>query len=146
MFCKFCGKEFTRKSNSQKYCSDKCKSEAKKLQDKQNSKNRYMNLKKNAPVLTGKCGCCGKEFIKRHGNQKYCSKKCAETVILFQNANAANKYYHHVKKLRGGDTVWGLGSGSLGQHRHDEFESEYNVVEKELQRLGLKERTGIIGF
>lgn len=137
MFCKFCGKEFTKKSNSQKYCSDRCKSEAKKLQDKQNSKNRYRKLKKKAPVLTGKCGCCGKEFIKRHGNQKYCSKKCAETIILFQNANAANKHYHHVKKLRGGDSVWGLGSGSLGPHMHEDWQVEIEKIENEMKRLRL---------
>ena len=40
-----------------------------------------------------------------------------------------------MKKLRGGDTVWGLGSGSLGPHMHDDWQVEMEKVKNEKRRL-----------
>lgn len=135
MKCKYCGKEFIKKSNSQKYCSLQCSAAAKKVQDKQNSKERYRALNQEKHLLTATCEYCGEPFIKRHGNQKYCSKECSENKRLEQNADAAMRYYHHTKKQRGGDKVWGLGTGGLGQHKHDDWEVELQKVQNEMKRL-----------
>lgn len=135
MICKYCGEHFTKKNNSQKYCSESCKIAAKKLQDSYNSRKTYMRNKSKKTLITATCEYCGKEFIKSHGNQKYCSKRCSENKNRELNADAANKYYHHVKKLRGGDTVWGLGSGSLGPHMHDDWQIEIEKVKNEMRRL-----------
>lgn len=138
MKCKVCGREFVKKSNSQKYCSESCKNKAKKLQDSTNSKNRYIQQKENKPIIIATCKYCGSQFIKTHGNQKYCSKTCSENKNRELNADAANKHYHHVKKLRGGDTVWGLGSGSLGPHAHKDWDVELEKIQNEMHRRGLK--------
>ena len=137
MKCKYCGKEFSKNHNSQKYCSESCKIKAKKLQDSNNSKKRYTLIKENKEKITAVCEYCGKQFIKQHGNQKYCSKICSENKNRELNADAANKHYHHVKKVRGGDKVWGLGSGSLGPHRHEDWKVEYEKIENEIRRLKL---------
>lgn len=135
--CNICGREFVKTSNSQKYCSDDCKARAKKLQDRHNSRRTYILNKISKPSITATCEYCGREFIKTHGNQKYCSEICSENKNRELNADAANKYYHHNKKLRGGDKVWGLGSGSLGPHRHEDSDLELEKVQNEMRRLGL---------
>ena len=137
MICKICGREFTKTSNSQKYCSDSCKAKAKKLQDSYNSRKTYILKKIRKPLEIGTCEYCGEEFVKTHGNQKYCSEVCAENKNRELNADAANKYYHHTKKLRGGDKCWGLGSGSLGPHRHEDCNMELEKIQNEMRRLGL---------
>lgn len=136
--CSLCGKSFVKKWNSQKYCSTDCACKAKKLQDKHNSRKRYIQEKQKHEKITATCEYCGEQFIKQHGNQKYCSKTCSENKNRELNADAANKHYHHVKKLRGGDTVWGLGSGSLGPHAHKDIEVELEKVQNEMYRMGLK--------
>lgn len=88
------------------------------------------------PKITAKCEYCGKEFIKSHGNQKYCSEKCKKNRKLEQDADASLKYYHTHKK-RGGDKVWGLGSGGLGPHMHDDFDVEKEKISREKRRLRL---------
>lgn len=137
MKCKFCGKEFVKQHNSQKYCSEECSHEAKKLQDAVNSKKTYTRKKKNKREIRATCEYCGKQFIKHHGNQKYCSKTCADNKNRELNNDAANKHYHNVKKLRGGDKVWGLGSGSLGPHCHQDHLLEHQKIQNELRRLKL---------
>lgn len=137
MKCPICGRVFVKKSNSQKYCCESCKTKAKKLQDSHNSHMRYRRNKSKKPKIRGVCEYCGGEFIKQHGNQKYCSKSCSENKNRELNADAANKHYHHVKKLRGGDTVWGLGSGSLGAHMHSDWQVEREKIENEMRRLRL---------
>lgn len=135
--CKFCGNDFVKQHNSQKYCCVECAAEAKKIQDTINSKKTYIRNKKNKQVITATCEYCGEEFIKTHGNQKYCSKKCSENKNRELNNDAANKYYHHVKKQRGGDKAWGLGSGSLGPHCHSDHLLEHQKIQNELRRLKL---------
>ena len=135
--CKYCGKEFVKKSNSQKYCCEECQLEAKKLQDKYNSHKRYKANKLQNKTIIGICSYCKKPFIKRHGNQKYCSKSCSDKRKMEQDCDAALRYYYHVRKKRGGDKAWGLGTGSLGPHMHEDFETEKLKVENELKRRGL---------
>lgn len=59
--CLMCGKEFLKKCNSQKYCSEECR-----LKDYYKKKN---------PEKEIICECCGKTFI-THCKKKYCSEKC----------------------------------------------------------------------
>ena len=137
MKCKYCGSYFERTNNSQKYCSDDCKTKAKKLFDKYHNYMKYRARKRNKPRIIATCQYCGKEFVKTHGNKKYCSATCSANKKLEQGADASLKYYHHTKKLRGGDKVWGLGTGGLGAHMHDDFDVEREKIENEMRRLRL---------
>ena len=62
LICPICGKEFTKESNAQKYCSAKCRRAA-------NRKPKVMELKK------FKCNWCGTEFLAER-RKKYCCKAC----------------------------------------------------------------------
>ena len=135
-FCKLCGREFVKTSNSQKYCCDECRVEAKKLQNKVNSRKSYILSLKNKARKIGICEYCKKPFIKSHGNQKYCSNECTYHKRLEQNSDARMKSYHRHKK-RGGDKFYGVGSGGLGPHMNDDPEIEYSKIQKEKQRLKL---------
>lgn len=136
MKCKICGSEFVKTSNSQKYCSESCKMEAKKLQDSHNSHKTYIRNKSKKPNITATCEYCGKQFIKTHGNQKYCSKTCSDNKNRELNADARMRWYHRNKK-RGGDKIYGLGSGGLGPHKQKDFTIEHEKIENELRRLKL---------
>jgi hypothetical protein len=137
MLCKFCGSEFEKAYPNQRYCCDECRVEAKKRQDQYNSRRRYTLRQQQQEPEEGVCEYCGKSFIKQHGNQKYCSKTCSDNKNRETNADSANRHYHHVKKLRGGDTVWGLGSGRLGPHRYEDYDLELEKIQKEFIRLNL---------
>jgi len=135
--CEICGQEFEKSNNKQKYCSDSCKLIAKKRQD-----NHYYesitkpHIQENKPLVTAKCEYCGEEFVKHHGNQIYCSYICAYYKKLEQNADSRMKSYHKNKK-RGGDKFWGLGTGGLGPHHHEDWDVEFQKITNEMARLRL---------
>lgn len=62
--CKFCGKEFQRKSYVQMYCSEDCRRRKKPRKTK--------NL---AALKVKVCAWCGKEFFQAN-TERYCSKEC----------------------------------------------------------------------
>lgn len=132
MICKQCGKEFTPGHGNQKYCSVECRSKSKNLLDHQ-----YYNTKKQEKTLEIiECEYCHKKFTKNHGNQKYCSIDCQYNAELEKNADYRMKSYHKNKK-RGGDKFWGVGSGGLGPHRHNDPDLELLKIRNELKRLNL---------
>ena len=55
-----------------------------------------------------------------------------------QLRNRSHRWYHRHKHELTEKQRWGLGSGTLGEHMHDDFEKEQNVIQKELQRLRIK--------
>ena len=131
MYCQYCGKEFQPRHGNQKYCCEYCRTEAKRILDQQ----YYHEQEKT--VQTAKCEYCGEVFVKNHGNQKYCSNSCQYHAELEQNAESRMKSYHRHKK-RGGDKFWGIGTGGLGAHMHDDPEVELLKINNELKRLSLK--------
>lgn len=78
--CPICGKEFvTEEKSRRKYCSDKC-AEAQNRTIRIESK-RKKRAEKNKPVII--CGWCGREFVGRNTQARYCCKECrlaAETA------------------------------------------------------------------
>lgn len=132
MICKQCGKEFIPRHGNQKYCSVECRSKAKNVLDHQ-----YYNNKKQEKILEIiECEYCHTPFTPGHGNQKYCSVNCQYHAELEQNANSRIKSYHKNKK-RGGDKFWGVGSGGLGPHRHEDTDLEILKIRNELKRFHL---------
>jgi len=84
-----------------------------------------------------KCEYCGKPYTKTHGNQKYCSKKCRKNAKREQVAHSRLRTYYknkNQKKIK----QYGLGTGSLGQHKNPDNNQEYQLIRKELQRLKIK--------
>ena len=130
MRCKQCGKEFTPSHGNQKYCSISCRSKAKNVLDHQ----YYNNRKQQLEII--ECEYCHTPFTPSHGNQKYCSPVCQYNAELEQNANSRVKSYHKNKK-RGGDKFWGMGSGGLGPHRHEDPSLELLKIQNEMKRLNL---------
>lgn len=64
--CVICGKEFTPKAVSQKYCCDKCKGEGLRRVKEQYKKR----------LAIKKCPICNKKFKPNTSTQKYCSVEC----------------------------------------------------------------------
>ena len=65
--CPICGKKFTVKGTTQKYCSDKCCGRARTLTG--------VNNKRTVPAT---CIICGKDFLtSQNAKAKTCSKECA---------------------------------------------------------------------
>lgn len=84
------------------------------------------------------CILCGTKFVKKHHSEKYCGDDCREVARSQQSRNKAHRWYHRHKHELSEKQRWGLGSGTLGAHSHDDFEKEQSVIEKEFQRLRLK--------
>ena len=64
--CEFCGKAFyTKYHKGQKYCSPECQEKAK---DRRQSERK----KSEKPPIIKTCGICGKEFIGKKVQAKYC--------------------------------------------------------------------------
>lgn len=87
-----------------------------------------------------KCTWCGKKFVKKHHGEKYCSQLCRKDARSQQSRNKAHRWYHRHKHELTEKQRWGLGSGTLGGHMHDDFEKEQSVIEKEFARLRLKRK------
>ena len=85
-----------------------------------------------------KCKYCGKTFTKNHHRQLYCSKTCSKNAKREQDRNAWTRWYYKNKDLLKQKPKWGLGSGTLGPHMHNDWNKEQKVIETELNRLKLR--------
>ena len=86
------------------------------------------------------CSWCGRSYVKLANKQKYCCDYCRESARSHQSRMKSHRWYHRHKHELTEKQRWGLGSGVIGQHRHEDFNREQEVVLKELRRLGLKRR------
>ena len=99
--------------------------------------NRRIRISRQDPRLES-CIWCGQKFIKKHHSEKYCSDECRKDARGQQSRNKAHRWYHRHKHELSEEQRWGLGSGSLGEHRHEDFEKEQRVIKNELRRLKIK--------
>lgn len=85
------------------------------------------------------CQWCGKEYEKQHNRQEYCSTHCREQGNL-EKARIRQENYRKRWKVTRCQQTRGLGSNaaSLGPHPHENFRTELNLVEKQLQNLKLR--------
>ena len=79
--------------------------------------------------ITRHCKWCGKKFFKKHNRETYCSSKCKKYAHQEQNAIFANKYrrQYHKKEC--------LGTSGLSKHRRQDYNQEYQAIQKEKKRL-----------
>lgn len=135
MICQYCGKKFKEKHHSQKYCSETCKKEARKIQNK---KNKIRWMKKHEKKVLVKCRWCGKIFTRTKNSERrfFCSEECKKGMMLKNNRDRQFKHYHQwYYYIRRGCKKVVLGSSGLGRHRKNNFCDEIKVVKKEKRRL-----------
>ena len=100
---------------------------------------RRLRIVEKDPTI-GVCIWCGKKFIKHHHSEKYCGETCRKDARGHQSRMKAHRWYHNHKHELSDKQRWGLGSGTLGQHMHNDFEKEQSVIQKEFTRLRLKRK------
>jgi hypothetical protein len=81
------------------------------------------------------CKWCGKQYNKKHNRQMYCNEECSKESERENNNKRRIKYYHTYKFQMDEEKKYGLGSGFLGMHRTDDFNTEYEKTIKEKVRL-----------
>jgi len=80
--CNICNKEFKQKSNSHKFCSNKCFVEYRNKRNRDNYQSIKDKLSQHRKELrklyksSKICLICKKEFIPNNLNSKCCTKKC----------------------------------------------------------------------
>ena len=86
-------------------------------------------------MTTHYCQLCGKPYKKQHRNQRYCSEDCSKEARRLKNRIYFSRWYTKNKTY-----CWARkkGTGTLGPHRHDNDESEYEAIQTELRRLHLR--------
>lgn len=100
-------------------------------------------LEKQSKIMIVTCTKCGEKFAipRKCGRPpKYCSDECRGVAIQQQSRRKSHKWYHRNKRNLSEKQRWGLGSGTLGQHRHNDFTKEEMTIKRELVRLKLKRR------
>ncbi|MBZ9569988.1 hypothetical protein KQY27_00245 [Methanobrevibacter sp. TMH8] len=85
-----------------------------------------------------KCKWCGKEFIKKHNREEYCSTEHRKYARQEQLRINSRKFYHKYKDLMDEEIKWGLGSVFLSAHRNNNFVSESLAIKREKQKLNVE--------
>lgn len=122
MICKTCGKEFERKYHTRQiYCSEECKKEGIKIQEKAKKGNKWgicivcgKAYKKTSPsvycspeckrsfledtIIKETCRVCGKKFVPTPRFKKYCSDYC-RNLAQHHKIEIARKLYRKENSL-----------------------------------------------
>lgn len=108
-------------------------------------------------LVYNKCAWCGKKFIKSKKRLKYCSDNCAYEALLEKNREHGHKFYKNEKEHKRiviheyinnkgyfpkGFTEFDapntLGESNLTEYSQTDKKKEYEKIQKELKRLGLR--------
>ena len=94
------------------------------------------------PFSNAKCKYCGKPFFKTANRTCYCSDRCRSLALREQKAEYQRK---RRKLIRDGVLVApnerssnDVGTGFIGEHKQDDFDDEYGVIQRELRRLRIR--------
>jgi hypothetical protein len=87
--------------------------------------------------LESRCKWCGKPFKKRHNRQMYCSDEHRKYARQDQKKSFEWKRRRSPYIIKD-DIYWGLGSGSLGTRRENDFNKEIMKIQNEKYNLGIK--------
>ncbi|MGL6298670.1 MAG: hypothetical protein ACRC1M_05815 [Methanobacteriaceae archaeon] len=88
-------------------------------------------------MTTGVCKWCGSEFNKNHNREMYCSGEHRRYARQEQKLEYSRRYRKLYKDTFSENQKYGLGSGGLGAHRKEDFDSELNLIENEMKRLNI---------
>lgn len=78
----------------------------------------------------GKCGWCGRLFLKKYSQNRYCHQKCRK----YAQNEQKNKYMRLKYKKK--NNKW-IGTGYLSNHARDNKNKEVELIKKEKKRLRL---------
>ena len=81
-----------------------------------------------------KCAYCGRPFTKHHNRQTYCSDECRDNARREKKRTYNSRYYYKNKK-RILNTA--IGTTTMSPHKHPEHKREAEIVQNEVQRIGL---------
>jgi hypothetical protein len=81
------------------------------------------------------CEWCGELFTKTHNRQIYCSEECAKEAALIKDRKTKLAWFYRNRERL---YATQLGTRTLGPHRNEDEEREYEIIQNELKRLGLK--------
>lgn len=81
------------------------------------------------------CEWCGELFTKTHNRQIYCCEECATNAKREQDRHHWLRWFYRNRERL---YLTQLGTRTLGPHPNPDEEKEKEIIEKELQRLGLK--------
>lgn len=89
--------------------------------------------------MIGECKWCGRRFVKEKNAQAYCCEEHRKEARRQQNRDNFNRWrLSHINDIRYEEKS--LGSGSLGPHRHEDFNKENLKIGREFSRLGIQKR------
>lgn len=93
------------------------------------------------PYTNTICKYCGKPFYKEHNKTCYCSDECRLNALREQKAEYQRKRRKLINKgvLVSNEKEY-IGTQFLSQHRQEDFEDEYESIQKEMKRLKLLRR------
>jgi predicted nucleic acid-binding Zn ribbon protein len=81
-----------------------------------------------------KCAYCGKTFKKQHNRQTYCSEECAYQAHR-EKHRIRNMRYYYRHKDRINKTK--IGTRTIGPNPDPDPEREAQIVQNEIERIGL---------
>lgn len=86
------------------------------------------------------CNWCGDPFEVKSPNQKYCpsrEKDCSKEAKRESWRKASNNYRNNYKNVLNISQVYKLGSGWLSSTPKNDFNEEYQAIQKEKKRLNI---------
>lgn len=82
-----------------------------------------------------KCAYCGKEFEKHHNRQIYCSPECSKEANREKDRIRHLRYYYkHKDRIN----TTKIGTRTIGPRAHQDKEREAEIVQNEIDRIGLR--------
>ena len=84
---------------------------------------------------TAKCQYCGKEYTKQHNRQVYCSPECRNEARRHKRRKYNYKYYHTNKNRLNHKHI---GTRTIGPRPNPNTEREAEIVQNEIERIGLR--------
>lgn len=98
-----------------------------------------MDMSKEVTVIKY-CNWCGDPFEVKSPNQKYCPsgrKDCSKEAKRESWRKASNNYRNNYKNVLNISQVYKLGSGWLSSTPKNDFNEEYQAIQKEKKRLNI---------
>lgn len=133
--CVVCGKAFRAKSHpNKKYCSEECQKAGAKIlwMKRMHEQKKFSQLSEDERKR--KCVACGKTFIAKRRDQRYCSKRCSSNGggyngLCLKLPPKKRRYESHIEEINAQaraqhKSYWQLQAEKLLARLHEEMSGE----------------------